>query len=585
MPPAMTAATVFEEKRLSAFKADAAQENDHLPLNLLAHWAQTTPDAIHLSQPLANGECRDWTWAQAQAEALRVAAHLKTQDWEPGSRIALLSKNSAWWFLADYAIWMAGHVSVPIYPSLTGSSVRYVLDHSEAKALLLGKLDSDDRDAMCGGIPDGLPVIHLPNAAPPGVGARVTEWDAIIATTPPLTSVTPRRIDELATIIYTSGTTGTPKGVMHSFASLVASAKLLTTVFGTGRDDRLISYLPLAHVADRVASELHSLASGCRVWFSQGLDTFAADLQRARPTFFFSVPRLWTKFRQGVNAKIPQATLAAMLADPVTGPAVRQQILSQLGLDAARVAMSGAAPIPPDMHHWYRDLGLELLEVYGMTENMAISHISRRGRGRIGYVGQPADEVEVRIDPANREVLVKSPGMMLGYFREPAKTAEAVTPDGYLRTGDVGDIDAEGYFRITGRAKEAFKTAKGKYVAPAGIENRLGAHPQIEAVCVAGLGYPQPFALLMLSPAVAEQRNDEPSRAAITESLAALRDRVNAQLDPHERLDCLIVVPDAWTVDNGLVTPTLKVKRAALEALYGASFEGWMARRQAVVWA
>ena len=578
MLPATTAATVFEEKRLS----DAA---GYLPLNLLAHWAETTPDAIYLSQPLASGDCRDWTWAQTQAEALRIAAYLKAQGWPPGSRIALLSKNSAWWFLADYAIWMAGHVSVPIYPSLTGSSVRYVLEHSEAKALFLGKLDSNDRDAMCGGIPDGLPVIHLPNAAPPEAGDSHSDWDAIIAATPPLKSATPRRLDELATIIYTSGTTGTPKGVMHAFQSLSNAMRMLPAVHGTNRDDRLISYLPLAHVADRIASELHSLAIGCRVWFSLGLETFTADLQRARPTFIFSVPRLWTKFRQGVNAKIPAETLKALLADPAQAATVRQKVLSQLGLDATRIAMTGAAPIPPDLHQWYLDLGLELLEVYGMTENMAVSHITRSGGGRIGWVGQPAPGVDVRIDEANGELLVKSPGAMLGYFRDPAKTAEAVTADGYLRTGDVGSHDEHGYFRITGRAKEAFKTAKGKYVAPAGIENRLGAHPQIEAVCVTGLGFPQPFALVMLSPAVAEQRKDEAGRAAISSSLAMLREQVNAQLDPHERLDSLILVPDAWTVDNGLVTPTFKVKRAALEALYGASFESWVARREAVVWA
>ncbi len=560
-----------------------------LPLHRLAYWAETTPDTPYLSQPLiggaASGSCRDFSWAETFDTVRRMAAHLEAQGWERGSRVALLSKNSAWWFLADFAIWMAGHVSVPIYPSLTGDSVRYILEHAEAKALFLGTLDSSDRDAMCAGIPACLPVIRLPNAGPVlGGTGTVVEWDAVVAATAPLASATPRQPEELATIIYTSGTTGTPKGVMHDFASLGNAMRMLPGMHGTGRDDRLLSYLPLAHVADRIASELHSLATGCRVWFSLGLETFAADLQRARPTFLFSVPRLWTKFRQGVNARIPQEQLAALLADPIKGPVLRQQVLTQLGLDQTRIAMSGAAPIPPDLHQWYLDLGLELLEVYGMTENMAISHISRTGLGRVGYVGQPAPGVKTRVDPANGELLVKSPGAMRGYFREPAKTAEALTEDGYLRTGDVGTIDADGYFRITGRAKEAFKTAKGKYVAPAGIENRLGAHGHVEACCVAGLGFPQPFAMLMLSPAIAGQRDDEAGRAAITASLATLREQVNAQLDPHERLDFLAVVPDAWTVDNGLVTPTLKVKRAALEARYGASFEAWAAQRHAVVW-
>jgi long-chain acyl-CoA synthetase len=558
---------------------------DRLPPQLLAYWAATTPDTIYLTQPLADGSCRTFTWAEASDAARRMAAHLQAQDWPRGSRVALLSKNSTWWFLADYAIWMAGHVSVPIYPSLTGDSVRYVLEHSEARALFLGNLDSSDRAAMLAGIPAGLPVIRLPNAGPlPAGNGPAADWETILAGTAAQASPVIRQPEELATIIYTSGTTGTPKGVMHTFASLAAATGMLSTVYGTGRDDRLISYLPLAHVADRIASELHSLATGCRVWFSLGLDSFTADLQRARPTFFFSVPRLWTKFRQAVNAKIPQAALGPMLADPVQGPAVRQQILAQLGLDATRIAMSGAAPIPPDLHQWYLDLGLELLEVYGMTENMAISHTSRSGKGRVGYVGQPCPGVQTRLDEANGELLVKSPGAMRGYFRDEARTAEAVTEDGYLRTGDVGSIDSQGYFRITGRAKETFKTAKGKYVAPAAIENQLGAHPAIEACCVAGLGFPQPFAMLMLSPAFAGQREDPATRATLTAALASLREQVNAQLDPHERLDFLVVVPDAWTVDNGLVTPTFKIKRAALEALYGSAFDVWAARREAVVW-
>ena len=475
---------------------------------------------------------------------------------------------------------------IAIYPSLTGESVRYVLEHAEAKAVFVGQLDSSDRAAMLAGIPAGLEVIRLPTAGtalPDGRAAH--EWDALIAAHSPLMNPPDRGPEELATIIYTSGTTGLPKGVMHHFRALAVSGYALKLAYNATPDDRVLSYLPLAHVADRVASEMHSLTTGLRIWCSLGLDTFTADLQRARPTFFLSVPRLWTKFRQAINAKIPQPQLAAMLADPDKGPAVRRQILSQLGLDAVRVPTFGAAPMPPDLQQWYLDLGLDKLEVYGMTENMAVSHRTGTGAGRIGYVGQPSYQVEARLDPANGELLVKSPGQMIGYYKDAAKTAEAMTDDCYLRTGDVGSIDADGYFRITGRAKEAFKTAKGKYVAPAQIENKLGAHGFIEACCVAGNGFPQPFAMLMLSPAAATKCGEEGGREAVGSVLAALREQVNATLDPHERLDRLIVVPDAWTVDNGMVTPTFKVKRAALEARYGAAFEGWAARREVVLWA
>ena len=554
--------------------------DDYLPLRRLAHWARVAPERVYLTQPLIDGTVRDFTWGEVRDSALRMADHLAAQGWPAGSRIAILSKNSAWWYMADFAIWLAGHVSVPIYPSLTGESVRYVLEHAEAQAVFVGQLDSADRAAMLAGIPAGVEVIQLPTAAAAMPDGRPSlDWNELIARHPPLARPSDRQPEELATIIYTSGTTGLPKGVMHHFRAMAVSGYALKLAYDATPDDRVLSYLPLAHVADRVASEMHSLAAGMRVWFSLGLETFTADLQRARPTFFLSVPRLWTKFRQAINAKIPQPQLSALLADPDQGPLVRRQILGQLGLDAVRVPTFGAAPMPPELQQWYLDLGLDMLEVYGMTENMAVSHRTRAGSGRIGYVGQPSFQVEARLDPANDELLVKSPGQMIGYYKDAAKTAEAMTDDGYFRTGDVGSIDADGYFRITGRAKEAFKTAKGKYVAPAQIENRLGAHGFVEACCVAGSGFPQPFAMLMLSPAARAA-----SRETVTAALATLREQVNATLDPHERLDRLVVVADAWTVDNGLVTPTFKVKRAALEARYGGAFEDWARQDDAVIW-
>ena len=554
--------------------------DDYLPLRRLAHWARVAPERVYLTQPLIDGTVRDFTWGEVRDSALRMADHLASQGWPAGSRIAILSKNSAWWYMADFAIWLAGHVSVPIYPSLTGESVRYVLEHAEAQAVFVGQLDFADRAAMLAGIPAGVEVIQLPTAGAAMPDGRPSlHWNELIARHPPLARPADRQPEELATIIYTSGTTGLPKGVMHHFRAMAVSGYALKLAYDATPDDRVLSYLPLAHVADRVASEMHSLAAGMRVWFSLGLETFTADLQRARPTFFLSVPRLWTKFRQAINAKIPQRQLSALLADPDQGPLVRRQILGQLGLDAVRVPTFGAAPMPPELQQWYLDLGLDMLEVYGMTENMAVSHRTRAGSGRIGYVGQPSFQVEARLDPANDELLVKSPGQMIGYYKDAAKTAEAMTDDGYFRTGDVGSIDADGYFRITGRAKEAFKTAKGKYVAPAQIENRLGAHGFVEACCVAGNGFPQPFAMLMLSPAARAA-----GRETVTAALATLREQVNATLDPHERLDRLVVVADAWTVDNGLVTPTFKVKRAALEARYGGAFEDWARQDDAVIW-
>src|SRR5690606_24909900 len=208
------------------------------------------------------------------------------------------------------------------------------------------------------------------------------------------------------------------------------------------------------------------------VFFSESIGAFVHDMQRARPTLFISVPRLWLKFQHGVFAKVPEKRLSLLLKIPILSHFVKKKVLRGLGLDACRFAGSGSAPIPEELLTWYHDLGLELLEGYGMSENFCYSHISAPGRARVGYVGEPYPEVEQRINELG-EIEVKSPGNMLGYFKAPEKTAETITPDGFLKTGDIGEIDAEGRLKITGRVKDLFKTSKGKYVAPAPIENRL----------------------------------------------------------------------------------------------------------------
>jgi long-chain acyl-CoA synthetase len=247
------------------------------------------------------------------------------------------------------------------------------------------------------------------------------------------------------------------------------------------------------------------------------------------------------------------------------------------------VCCTGAAPLPPDTVRWFRELGLEMLEIFGMTENFALSHCSVQGDRDCGHVGVPWPGVESKFSDIG-EILVKGPGNMLGYYKDPERTAETLTADGWLHTGDVGELDAQGRLRITGRAKEQFKTSKGKYVAPAPIENRLTTHPKVEACCVTGVAFPQPFAVLMLNLAEWERCKEPQARAELTASLAEHLDRINAQLDPHEQMDFVVVVPEQWTVDNGFITPTFKVKRPAIEKHYGEHFESWAGLRQPVIW-
>jgi len=557
---------------------NVAVKPEMLALQRLYHWEATTPDKIALTQPMGGGVVRDFTWREVLDQTRRIAAHLKSLDLPAGSRIAILSKNTAWWLMADYAIWMAGHVSVPLYPTLAAGSVRKILEHSEARVLILGKLD--DWSTMRAGVPPGLPCIATP-LAPAG---PFESWDDLIAKTAPLAGQPTRDGDELATIMYTSGTTGQPKGVMHSFATFAWSIGAVRKRLTIEAETRVLSYLPLSHVAERTAVEHGQLASGMHVYFAETLETFAADLQRARPTLFFSVPRLWVKFQQGVLAKMPAEKLDRLLSVPILRGIVRKKVLAGLGLDQCESPAGGAAPMPPDLLRWYARLGLNIVEVYGMTENCGVSHCTLPGQLQPGTVGLPYEGIESRIDPVTQEVQMRSPGVMLGYFRDPELTRETFTEDGWLRTGDKGALDEDGNLRIVGRVKDLFKTSKGKYVTPAPIEDRLVAHSAVEACCVTGASLGQPVALLMLNADAARRAQDAAERQAMEASLVEHLEQINQQLDPHEQLDCLVLITETWTVDNDLVTPTFKVKRNRIEAVYAQHFEEWVRQRRKVVW-
>ncbi len=550
------------------------------PLDGLYEWERKQPDAVYLTQPFGS-EVTDYTWVQVGSQVRRMAAYLTSLQLRPASQIALLSKNCAHWIMADLAIWMAGHVSVPIYPSLNAETVRYILTHSEAQLLFLGRLD--DWAQVRAGVPQVLPIIALPGMLCESLPNSCQSWDDLVAFTRPMTGEPRRRRDEVATLVYTSGSTGLPKGVMIPFEAVAASSRILNDIVQISTKDRMLSYLPLAHVYEGATVFANSLRNGFRVYFNESLATFSADLKRARPTLFQSVPRLWVKFQLGILQKLPQKQFDALLMNPETAAAARIQVLTQLGLQDVRAAVTGSAPLPQTVLQWYRSLGLELLEGYGMSEDFAYSHMSFPGRTRLGFVGHPQPGVERKL-AENGEIQIKSPARMLGYFHEPEMTHDAFTDDGYFKTGDMGEIDEDGRLRITGRIKELFKTSKGKYVAPAPIENKLVNHPTIEAVCVTGAGQPQPFGLVMLNAEVKQALDQDTNRIALEEELKALMDSVNASLDPHEQLEFLVVVKEQWSVANGFLTPTMKIKRNFVEKYYQPHIQDWASQRKNVLW-
>ncbi len=546
-------------------------------VDCLLQWERTKPDAIYLTQPLSDGTAVDYSWRDVADQARRMAAHLQSLNFPPHSQIALLGKNSAHWIIADLAIWMAGHVSVPLYPTLNTSTAEYILGHSDARLLFVGKMD-EYWPIVAPGIPKDLPIITLPLA--PALDAP--SWDDIVARTPPIGKIVERNPKELATVIYTSGSTGDPKGVMISFEAMISTVRLAEPMFKVEASERMLSYLPLAHAAERALVESPSLYHGFHVYFANSLETFIADLRRAQPTVFFSVPRLWTKFYQGVCESLPPSKQRRLFRIPIVSRMVKRKILTQLGLQHVRVALTGSAPLAPELIAWYRELGLELLEGYGMSENFAYSHSSLPGDARVGYVGAPNPGVEQRI-AADGEVQVRSPSNMMGYFKNPQKTAEDLLPDGFLKTGDMGELDAQGRLKITGRVKDLFKTSKGKYVAPVPIENRVGAHPMVEAVCVAGCGQPQPFALVMLAPEAQSRLAGNGGREEVTREMQTLLAHINEGLEDHEQLDYVAVVKEPWTMENGFLTPTMKIKRNVIETRYLPQADAWRAAKRKVI--
>ena len=541
------------------------------------------PDAVYLTQPIGGGQVVDYTWAQTLDQARRMAAHLQSRGMEPGARIAILSKNSAHFIIAELAIWIAGGTTVAIFPTETADTIRYVLEHSGASLLFVGKLDIWEQQTP--GIPAGLPCIALPLSPP----TAFETWDAIIARTPPLTGRPARAGTDLAMLIYTSGSTGQPKGVMHSFERITAASLGIVTELksriGAEVHNRVLSYLPLAHVFERAWVGCGSLVDGnTHLYFAESLDTFLQDLNRARPTTFISVPRLWLKFQQGVFSKMPPKKLDRLLGIPILGRIVARKVLKGLGLDQALLAGSGSAPIPAELITWYRRLGLNLSEGYAMTEDFAYSHNSTDAINAPGYVGVPMPGVQVRLSDEG-EVLIKSPGQMVGYYKRPDLDAESFTADGFFHTGDRGEIRADGLLKLTGRVKELFKTSKGKYVAPAPIENRLNAHPMVEQALVSGVGQSAAYAVVVLAEDLRPKLGDAAVRAKVQQELAGLLREVNQVAPDYEQLRMIVVASQAWTIENGMLTPTMKIRRSRIEAEFEAQLAHWYTSQGPVHWA
>ncbi|MFM5401400.1 AMP-binding protein [Aeromonas veronii] len=551
--------------------ASSSRIANKLPLEMLYHWERQCPDRTYLRQTI-NREYVDFTWGEVADEARRMVTALRHLGLVAGDKVALLSKNCAQWFIADLAMQMGQYVSVPIYPTANVDTIEYVLRHSEAKAIFVGKLD--DWKSQEAGVPADLLRIAFPYDTMPASH----QWDDLLEAHEPIPDSPVQAPDSLLSLVYTSGSTGKPKGAMLSVERYAWSCEKLVETVSLSQADRGFSYLPLAHITERVYIYGGSLYGGATIAFPESLDTFIEDVKRCRPTVFISVPRLWAMFRIKIHEKLPQNKLALLLKIPLISGLIKRKLQKGLGLDQARVLGCGSAPVSPALLEWYLSIGLKVTEAWGMTENHAYSTINYPFRAdKIGTVGKAGIGVTIKISDEG-EILCRCEGMMLGYYKDPEHSSEAIDAEGWLHTGDMGKLDKEGYLTITGRMKDVFKTAKGKYVAPVPIEGLLGQEPIIEQLCVIGYGMPQPIALVQLAESAMKGNREE-----VNARLEAARVRVNDQLESHAKVRGILVVKTPWNIENGVLTPTMKIKRHLLEQKYAQVGDRWPSS-QVVVW-
>lgn len=544
-------------------------------------WERKLKDKPFLRQPFG-GKWEEYTWGETGQMARKLATGLKTLGLPPKSHIGLMSKNCREWIIADLAIYMAGYVSVPFFPNLNSKELQSLLQFGDVSALFMGKVNTWDE--IKNGIPDDMPLIAFPHYKDCSKISEGHQWfDFINQFEPQQEDFYPDRSD-MWTIIFTSGTTGTPKGVVLDYQTNENTECLTTPEHNPLRVDfngknSFFSYLPLNHIAERIVVEFTCFRYGGTISFTESLETFAQNLGSVQPTVFFGVPRIYTKFQMGILSKFPQEKLNKLLSIPIVSSLLKMVLKKKLGLSKAKSIVTGAAPMQESQRVWYRSLGVNITNGYGMTENCAIcTQLPGEITDKPGSVGKAQPEVDIKIDSETGEILMRGPYVMKEYYNDPETTNNTIK-NGWLYTGDRGRIDDEGNLYITGRVKDTFKTTTGEFVEPGRIEALFGDVTEFEQICVAGFGIASPILL-----AVPSEGANSIDKDTLKQQLSNKLESVNKDQVSHRKVSTIVIMKEAWTPDNGILTPTMKIKRVKIDEKFMSKYREWDENSEAIIW-
>ena len=568
-----------------------------------------------------NGDWKSLTWSEYRGQVHEAAAGLRTLGVGADEFVAVMAGNRPEHVIADYAAVHAGATPVTIYSTLAASQIQYIADNCKATVAILEDLDFMKRwEEIKADLPNLRYVVLMSGAENYDTADWVLSWDDLLdrgkkhlesdpeAVSRVADGVTP---DTLATLIYTSGTTGTPKGVMISQRNVVWTLECLRRAADLELGARMVSYLPLAHIAERLATHYMGTYLAGSVWYCPNLAGVLEYIQEARPTLFVGVPRVYEKFHSRLQSRFAEAEgvkgmlLAQALKtnekrvdaelDGSSGPMaagildkiVLSKVREQLGMDHVKIAITAAAPISPELVKFFQTIGIPLFELYGMSETTGPATTNVPGASKIGSVGRALPGVEVAT-AEDGELLMRGGVITEGYYKLDEATKETYDPDGWLHSGDLARIDEDGFVWIVGRKKEIIITAAGKNIAPAKLETMLGNHPLISKACM--IGDQRKFLSMVIAldaeeaPAWAEANGldytDLASFSALEEVQAEITRAVaeaNQSVARVEQIKKWIVVPDEWTPDSGEVTPSLKLKRRVVLDKYAEDIESMYA--------